>query len=179
MDDNYPVGRFRREFSGFKRIKCEITRPANTTAYAALDCVADASASATTQALPYAGRIDGGTGSILRAVIKTDNLSWTNPITMVIYDGDGPAAFIADNAAFDPKYEDKQDVVGTISFPTFVKDATGASGSYYKSVVDSLNMPYECGSSTKSLYFQLFIPSGTPAPASGQKFYLNIGVVRD
>jgi len=179
MDDNYPIGRFKREYGGFKRLKCEITRPANATPYSALDCVAANSATSTTHALPLAGRINGGTGSILRACIKTDNLSWTNAITMVVYDGDGPAAFIADNAAFDPKYADASDVVATLSFPAFAKDATGAAGSYYKTTIEALNIPYECGSATSSLYYQLFLPSGTPTPASAQKFYINMGVVRD
>ena len=179
MDDNYPIGRFKKEFGGFKRLKCEVTRPANMTAYHALDAVGAATTTAITNALPLAGRINGGTGSILRVAIKTDNLSWTNPISMVVYDGDGPATFIGDHAAFDPKYADKVDVVATIAFPTFTKDATGAAGSYYKSTVEALNIPYECGSATSSLYFQLFLPSGTPTPASEQKFYINMGVVRD
>lgn len=179
MDDNYPIGRFRKEFGGFKRLKCEITRPAITTAYSALDAVGPGTPTAATNALPLAGRINGGTGSILRVAIKTDNLSWTNPISMVVYDGDGPTTFIADNAAFDPKYADAADIVATIALPTFTKDATGAAGSYYKSTVEALNIPYECGSSTSSLYFQLFLPSGTPTPASEQKFYINMGVVRD
>lgn len=165
--------------AGFKRLKCEVTRPANTTAYHALDAVGAAVTTATTNALPLAGRINGGTGSILRVAIKTNNLSWTNPISMVIYDGDGPTTFIGDHAAFDPKYADAADVVATIAFPGFTKDATGAAGSYYKSVVEALNIPYECGSATSSLYFQLFLPSGTPTPASGQKFYINMGVTRD
>lgn len=164
---------------GFYRLKCEVTRPDNTTAYHALDAVGAATVTSTTNALADAARANGGTGSILRVAIKTDNLSWTNAITMVVYDGDGPAAYINDHAAFDPKYVDASDIVATISFPAFSKDATGAAGSYYKSVVEALNIPYKCGAATSSLYFQLFLPSGTPTPASSQKFYVNMGVVRD
>lgn len=164
---------------GFYRLKCEVTRPANTTTYHALDAVGAATVTSSTNALANAGRAVGGTGSIIRAAIKTDNLSWTNAVSLVIYDGTGPAAYINDHAAFDPKYADKANVVATIPFPAFVKDATGAAGSYVTSKVEALDIPYVCGAATSSLYFQLFLPSGTPAPASEQKFYLNIGVVRD
>lgn len=164
---------------GYKRLKCEFTRPANTTAYSALDCLGDNAPSITTQLLAEAGRINGGHGAIVRAVMKTDNLSWTNPISVVIYDGDGPASFIADNSAFDVKYADAGDVVGVLNFGSFAKDATGAAGSLVKATLEGLNLPYECGAAVDDLYFQCFLPSGTPTPASGQKFYLNFGVIRD
>lgn len=163
---------------GFKRLKCEFTRPANTTPYSALDCLADNAASVTTQLLAGAGAANGGSGSIIRAEMMTDNLSWTNAIYVVIYDGSGPAAFIADNTAFDTKYADVANIVGVIMFTSFSKDATGAAGSFVKCAVDGLNMPYVCGAAVDDLYFQCFIPSGTPTPASGQKFYLNIGVLQ-
>ena len=163
---------------GNKRLVKEFTRPANTTAYAAFDCLADNAPSVTTQNLPLAGRMIGGSGSIIRAVMATNNLSWTNAITVIIYDA-SPGSFIADNAAFDPQYADKAHIVGTLAFSAFAKDATGAAGSFVKCVLEGLNMPYECADDSTNLYFQCFLPSGTPTPASGQKFYLNIGVVRD
>lgn len=164
---------------GFYRIVKEFTRPANTTQYAALDCLADNAPGPTTQNLPLAGRIVGGSGTIVRAVMKSDNLSWTNPITVVLYDKAVPAAWIADNAAFDPKYADSDNIVGILQFSAFVKDATGATGSFVKSLLDGINMPYVCKSDSQNLYFQCFLPSGTPTPASAQKFKLNIGVLRD
>lgn len=164
---------------GYKRLKVEFTRPANTTAYTALDCLADNAPSITTQILAGAGRVNGGSGSIVRAVMKTDMLTWTNPITMVLYEAAPAGGFIADNSAFDVKYTDAANVVGVIQFTTFAKDATGAAGSLVKCAVEGLNIPYVCGAAVDDLYFQCFIPSGTPTPASGQKFYLNIGVIRD
>lgn len=166
--------------AGFKRLKKEITIPGASGAYSALDCIAVASPSVTTQNIPLAAQVIGGSGSIMRAVLKTDLLTWTGQIKMVVYDGDGPAAFIADHAAFDDKYVDADDIVGVIDFISFAKTATGAAGSLMKSVVDSLNMPYECGATTQNLYFQLFTPASSGVtPAASQKFYLNIGVLRD
>ena len=164
---------------GYRRIKKEFTRPANVTQYAANDCLADNAPGPATQNLPFAGRVVGGSGSIVRVDMATDNLSWTNPITLVIYDENVPAAWIADNDPFDPKYVDKGNIVATISLSSFSKDATGAAGSYYKTLLDGLNIPYKCKSDSQNLYYQCFIPSGTPTPASEQKFYLNVGVWRD
>jgi hypothetical protein len=164
---------------GFYRAVKEFSRPTNTDQYAANDCIAAASPGVTTQNIPNAGRINGGTGSIMRAVLKTDNLSWTTPMTLVIYDRAAPGAFIADNAAFDPLYADSDNIVGILEFPEFKKDATGAAGSFVRAALNNLNMPYRCAADSVNLYFEAFIPSGTPTPANGQKFKLNVGLVRD
>jgi hypothetical protein len=165
---------------GNKRLKKELTIPGASGAYSALDCIAAASPSVSTQNIPLAGRMIGGSGSIIRAVLKTDNLSWTGQVKMVVYDGAPPASFIADHAAFDDKYADAANIVGVIDFPSFAKTATGAAGSLVKCVVEGLNMPYECADDSTNLYFQLFTPASSGVtPAASQKFYLNIGVVRD
>jgi len=104
---------------------------------------------------------------------------WTNPITVVIYDLASPAAFIADNDAFDSKYADSDNIVAALEFPEFKKDATGAAGSFVKSVLGNLNIPYRCAAASQNLTFQCFLPSGTPTPTNLQKFKLNIGLVRD
>ena len=164
---------------GFRRLIKEFTRPTGTDQYAVNDCLAAASPSVTTQNLPLAGRVVGGTGTIVRAVMKTDNLSWTNPISVVIYDLAPPGSFIADNAVFDPQYADSDNIVAVLQFSSFIKDATGAAGSFVKSVLDGLDLPYHCAADSQNLYYQNFLPSGTPVPASAQKFQFNIGVVRD
>jgi hypothetical protein len=165
---------------GFKRLKKELTIPGASGAYSALDCIAAATPSITTQNIPLAGRAAGLGGSIVRAVLKTDLLTWTGQVKMVIYDGAGPAVFIADHAAFDDKYADAANVVGVIDFTSFAKTATGAAGSLVKCVVEGINLPYECGAAVTDLYFQLFTPASSGVtPAASQKFYLNIGVLRN
>ncbi len=162
---------------GYYQTGIEFTRPANTTPYSALDCLGDNAPSITTQVLANAARKVGGSGSILRAVLKTDKVDWSNAITVVIYK-QAPASFIADNAAFDRMYADKSKAIGMIEFPSF-QTVTGGVGSFRWASVEGLNIPYVCDASLADLYFQCYIPSGTPTPASGQKFYLEIGVLRD
>ena len=124
-------------------------------------------------------RANGGSGRIVRAVIKTDNVSWTNALRVVVYKAAPAGGFIADNAAFDAKYADKASIVGSIMFPGFTAMGAGAAGGIRAAVVEGLYIPYECGAGVSDLYFQIYIPSGTPTPASGQKFYLHLGIEQD
>lgn len=155
----------------------EFTRPANTTAYAAKDALADNAPSSTTQVLAGAARKNAGTGAVVRASIRTDKVDWTNPINIILY-RQPPASFIADNAAFDRMYADVTKAIGMIEFPS-LQNITGGAGSFSWASVEGLYIPFVCDTSVDDLYFQAYIPSGTPTPASGQKFYLTIGVVQD
>jgi len=161
------------------QVQIEITRPANTTQYAANDAIADNDPSITTHLLSGMARANGGSGRIVRACIKTDNVSWTTAVRLVIYKAAPADGFIADNAAFDAKYADKASIVGTITFPGFSAMGTGAAGGIRAAVVEGLYIPYACGAGVKDLYFQMYIPSGTPTPASGQKFYVHLGIEQD
>lgn len=162
---------------GFENCAIEFSRPGNTTPYSALDCLSDNAPSITTQVLAGVARKNGGSGTILRATLKTDMTTWTNPITFVIYSV-APGAFIADNSAFDRMYADKASAIGMLEFPSF-QTVTGGAGSFRWASLDGLNIPYGCDAAIDDLYFQAYIPSGTPTPASAQKFYLQLGVLRD
>lgn len=167
-------------FGGFQRLTKTFTRSATVTAYAANNCLACSAPGPTTQNLANAGRVVGGSGSIVRAVMKTDLISWTNPVSVVIYDVAVPATWIADYAAFDVKWADAANIVGILQFTGFSKDATGAAACIARSnILDGLDIPYNCGVADQNLYFQCWLPSGTPTPANAQNFLLNIGVVRD
>ncbi|MFA7164599.1 MAG: hypothetical protein WC124_01965 [Desulfoplanes sp.] len=160
---------------GYKRISAEITRPADTTAYTAKDCIADVAQSSTTHKFANAARLTGLGGGIIHASIKTDKVDWTAAITMIIYDGAGPASFIADNAAFDRMWADRGKAIAVIEFPA-LQTVTGGAGSMAWANVDGINRAYTC--SGTDLYFQLYT-NGTPTPANGQKFYIELGVIRD
>lgn len=164
---------------GRVRVYKEITRPSNTTAYAAKDAIADASASSTTQKLTNCARVNGGSGAIVRAVLKTDKVDWTNPVYVVIYDAAPPAAFIADNAAFDVLYaEALSQVCGIIRFTNF-ETITGGTGAQAWTVAEGLYIPFKCAVDSRDLYFQKYIPGGSPTPASAQKFVLILGIEQD
>jgi hypothetical protein len=160
------------------RVDKEITRPSNATPYSINDCVADNSASSTTHKITDALRKVAGTGLIISAVLATDNLSWTTPITAVIYDKAVPGAFIADNAAFDPMYADHANIACQIAFPSFQK-VTGGAGAKAWATVENLNRIIQSAAASKDIYFQLYLPSAAQTPASGQKFTLTLAIIQD
>lgn len=162
---------------GFGQVRAEIARPQTTTQYAPLDAVADASPSATTHRFANAARKAGGGGAILNARVVTDNLAWTNALTLIVYDAP-PTAFVADNEAFDEKWVDKDSIVTEILFPAMTT-FTGAAGSFRRADVSALNEAFTCGDDSKDLYFQAVLPSGTPTPAEEQIFAFKLGVLRD
>jgi hypothetical protein len=162
---------------GYRQIQVEITRPANTTAYSANDAVADNAPSITTHVLAGAARKVGGTGSIVRASVATDKIDSTMALFMVVYNAAPAGGFTADNAAFSFKYADIGKKVGIIPFPAVAVAAAGGAGCAPYARVDGLNIPFKTVA-VDDLYFELY-QKGTPTPASGQKFYFDIGVIQD
>jgi hypothetical protein len=172
---SYNVGVVMR--GGYGQVGAEITRPENDTQYAALDAVADASQSATTHRFANAARKVGGSGGIVNARVVTNNLDWTNALTLVVYDTP-PATFVADNTAFDEKWVDRDSIVTEITFPAMTT-FTGAAGSFRRAVASGLNEDFTCADDSKDLYFQAVLPSGTPTPTEEQKFGFRLGLLRD
>ena len=161
------------------KIQIEITRPANTTpAYGANTAIADAEPSVATHLLANMARANGGSGRIVRAAIYTDNVSWTQAVNLVIYKAAPADGFIADKGAYDDKYADKASIVGTIQFPGFVPMGAGAAGGIRVAVAKGEYLAYECAAGSKDLYFQIW-QTGTPTPASAQKFFVVLDVEKD
>ncbi len=162
---------------GYGRVTKEITMPAGTATHAANDCIAHTTADATTHNLPLAGRIVGGTGAVIACAIKTDNPLWTTGISVIIYDAP-PAAFVADNAVFDLMYVDKGKVVCQMDIAAFNK-ITGGSGATAWGRVEGINRPFQCAADSQNLYFQLYTTVTSTAQVAGQKFSLEVGIIRD
>ncbi|MCK9569458.1 hypothetical protein M0R72_11010 [Candidatus Pacearchaeota archaeon] len=161
-----PIGTFARPTG-------EITRPANATPYSSGDAIADNAASAATHAIDGCARVNGGSGQLFGAIIKTDNRAWTQALTVAIYDSE-PTAFEVDNAAFPGiLYADKAKCIATLTFPSLAKDAdvAGACARAY-AAVDGFPRSFTCTAGSKKLYWKAWLPSGTPTPVSGQKFAL-------
>lgn len=160
-----PLGTFARPYG-------EITRPANGNAYHAGDVIADNAASATTHAIDGSARVNGGTGLLLGAVIKTDNRAWTQAITVAIYDGAGPTAFEADHAAFPGVlYADMAKCVAVLNFPALAKDADVVGACARAAAFCDFPRSFKCATGSKKLYWKAW-QTGTPTPASQQKFTL-------
>lgn len=161
--------------AGSKKIAVEITRAANTNAYTGNDAIADTSPS-TAQIIAEAARANGLGGVITGATILTDKTDWDASVTVRIYNA-APAAWIADNAAYDDMYADASKYVGELIFPAFTTE-TGGAGSARKSKITGEWLAFTCPSDSDDLYFQIVI-SGAETPASGQKFTLLVDVTQN
>ena len=153
----------------FARPTGEITRPDNANQYHAGDCIADNSASSTTHAISGCARVNGGSGQLYGAVLKTDLRTWTQAVTVVIYD-EAPASFEADHAAFAGiLYANTDKIVAVLNFPAFTADSSGAGVCARSAAFCDFPRSFKCETGSTKLYFKIF-QAGTPTPASAQKF---------
>lgn len=163
---------------GYGHVGKEIVMPSGTATHAANDAIAHTTADATTHNLPLAGRKVGGSGAIFDVAIVTDNPLWATGINVIIYDGVGPGAYVADNAVFDFMYADKAVRVGEFQIASFAK-LTGGTGAAAFGVAQGYNRPFKCASDSQNLYFQAYTPVTSTAQVAGQKFYIDVGLMRD
>lgn len=157
-----------------RRIRAEITRPANVTAYAAGDVVG-ADASTVPITLADVARKLGGSGEIVHVSLETNNVTVTNG-TFAVHFFTASFTVAADNAAFADIHAQRANWVGSVSLPILVADSASAGGAWSK--VDNVRIPFVCAGASDDL-FAVIVVTGAYTPASGQVFSLSIGVLRD
>jgi hypothetical protein len=124
--------------SKFATVSTDITRPADTTAYAVADTFSDSTSAPTTFTFTSAARKSGGSGLITDAVIISSNPAGT-PLQGEIWIFDSSVTSANDNAAFALSDADAKLLVGKIAF-TLATDATNNS----QITVPSLNIGFTC-----------------------------------
>ena len=139
----------------------DITRPADTTAYAANDALANSTSSPTTGGFTFTGaaRKSGGSGIITDAVIVSSNPAGT-PLQGEIWLFDSAVTAINDNAAFALSDSDAKLFVGKIAF-TVAVDATNNSQAH----VTGLNIMFTCVGSANLRYLVKVKNAYAPANA--------------
>lgn len=157
-------------------VRVEKTRVADTNALAANDAI-DVSTSAPTGFTFAVGRAAaGGTGSgaIVYAHLATDQAANVSAYDLDLYDA--TITFPNDNAEATRLYANKAKFLGTIVFPAVAKKT--ANSDQAESVpATQPNIPFVCVGSS-SIYGVLRTVTGFN-PASGQKFYVTLGVSQD
>lgn len=140
-------------------IQTSFIRPANVTAYAAGDAVADAAAVAGGFTLAGMARVSGGGGIITDMLVTSDN----DPATRLVGEVwlfNQSVTSIADNAAYAVSDAEILTCIGCIPFATF--DA----GNNSFSQVAGLNMLYNCVGSANLRF--LMRTRNAYTPASGE-----------
>lgn len=162
-----------------KAARASLTRPANTTQYAAGDVI---SAVTTNNHFEFEDVVRRGpsllSGSISSArIVSSANQATKLDAELWLFDTD--IAEVADNSAFAPTDAEMLTLVGIIPFPVadwYVGDATSGAGGNAVCQVDGLSIAFQARTTT--LYGQL-VARNTYTPVSGEIFTVDIVVTQD
>lgn len=152
--------------------RVEKTRPADTTAYAAGDTIADSTSAPTSWDFAL-GRVALGSGVIVAAVIGCDNTANVARLELDLYDDSITST--NDNAEATRTYTGMTKYLGTLTFPALAKPT--ASSTIAQASLAGINLPYKCVSSNLIRGRLRTLDAFTPA--SGTKYQVMLLAVAD
>jgi hypothetical protein len=148
-------------------------RPTGTSAYIALDAVANATGSASLLTFSNIARTVNGSGYIVKAILMTDQISNTAKFRLQLYNF--PPTPVADNDAFPLLWTNRNSKVGFLDFPAMFSCGSGSS-----SAISFLTPPngytplaFICVSGSASLYGMLETLDAF-TPAHNQAFHIEL-----
>lgn len=143
-----------------------ITRPANTTAYAAGDVI---TASTPANMNFTLGRVNGGGGEITKVLLSTNQTTNTSGYKILWYRSNITA--LADSALNTYLDANNGNFIG-VTVLNAVSGEAGTNTAVY-SINDYDRLPFICGSATRDIYGVLVTTDGF-TPASGQTFFVKV-----
>ncbi len=148
------------------------TRPANTTAYAVGQILAESTSAGTAWTFPNCVRAAGGSGSILGALI-TDTANQTIPPQFELWLFTAPPSTLNDAEAFAPNPLDLENLVTVLSFQTFLAAAVNG-------VLQATEIcrPFKCALASTSLYGVL-VNTIAYVPVSQENFTVTLQIGED
>lgn len=159
-------------------VEASLTRPANTTQYAAGDQVADSASAPTPIEFTLAAAVPGGAGVILSALCISSANQATKPnFRLYVFDAEPTPS--NDNAAWAPADSDVMNIIAAIEFTSWHvgKSDVGADGNTI-SIVSDVSCPFRTHSSSTSLW-GLLVERSTYTPVSAETFTLRLGILQD
>lgn len=158
-----------------------ITRPADTTAYAAGDAFTNSTSVPATASISGCARANGGSGVIIGATLMS-SANQSTKLDCDIFIFDTTITADNDNSAFTPTDTELATAVGVITFSganAKTGDATsGASGNcIYPSSLPN-PMPFVCGGGSDSLFWSA-VPRNGYTPVSGEVLTLRLTISQD
>ncbi len=145
----------------FATVTTTVTRPADTTAYAVNDALANSTSAPTTGGFTLSGaaRVSGGAGLITDAVVTMSTAAAT-PLVGEIWLFNQAVTAINDNAAFAISDTNVLDLVGIIPFTTNKSGSNNAA-----SHLQNLNIGFTCVGSADLRFLVKVLNAYTPANA--------------
>lgn len=153
-------------------VAVELTRPADTTAYAANDVVSNSTGTTTLMAFAAFARVNGGSGYIVGARLATNLKSITPRFRVHLYNAANPTVS-ADNAPHRSLYADLGKGLGYFDLPALSTAADTANSDSSRTLDFTLRVPFLCAAGSQTLY-ALLETLDAFTPASGQKFTLTL-----
>jgi len=154
-------------------LTASFARPADTTAYAVNDAVANSTSAPTIMTLANAGRVIGGSGYIVKAELCTDQAACVAAMRMHLFTTS--VTPYNDNAAYTSLYANRASRIGYIDFPALAQEGAGSTSAFALWIGQLL---YVCAAADTSLYWLLETKTAF-TPASAQNFNIKIGVDRN
>jgi len=145
------------------------TRPADTTAYAALDNVANSTSAPTILTFTNIARINAGSGYIVKAKVITDQSTNTARFRLHLFHT-APTA-INDNAAYTTLWANNANKIGWIDFDAAGTEGTGSTAA--ESLNTSVRLKYICAAASRTIYGVLETRDAF-TPASAQNFFVEL-----
>lgn len=159
-------------------INASVTRPADTTAYAAGDAVTDSTSAPTVITFTNVAKANNGGGTIVSAeLIDSANQSTKGIFELWVFDT--TVTPDNDNAVFTPTDAELATLVGIIPFDvSYVGDAqSGANGNAVYQA-NFLNLPFKAGAASRNL-FGLLVVRNAYTPVSGEVFTIRLNVSQE
>lgn len=153
----------------------EITRPANATAYAALDAVSNSSTAPTVLSFKDLGASGSGQaqGVVIGALLRTDQSTNTARFKLHLYSSSVTA--INDNDAYTSLYANNSTSIGSISFDACSTEGSGGTSAV--SLNTTIRLPFTLPTGT--YIYGLLETLDAFTPASGQKIFIRLTTMSD
>lgn len=152
------------------RVAATFARPADTTAYTALDAVSTSTSAPVVITFSGMARINAGSGYITKARIMTDQKTNTARFRLHLFHT--APTLTNDNAAFPLLWTDRANRVGKIDFGAMTtEDATNSTCA--ESMNDSVRLSFTCEAANTALYGILETLDAF-TPANAQNFYISL-----
>lgn len=150
-------------------VQVEMTRPADTTAYAVNDTVSNSTSAPTLLTFTSIGRAAGGSGLIVKARLMTDQAACVAQFRLHLFVNNTPTV-PNDNSAFTLLYSNAALRIGSIDMPALNTEGSGSTAA--NSMRDDLTLAFNL-TDTANIYVILETKTAF-TPASGQKFFLEL-----
>jgi hypothetical protein len=147
----------------------ERTRPADVTAYAIRDAVADSTSAPTVITFANVARVVGGTGYVTKFRALTDQAA--NVAVMRLHLFNVAPTPINDNAQQTSLYAPRASYLGYVDLPAMAQEGTGSTAAIAQNT--DIRLAFACAAADRNLYGLLETLTAF-TPASGQKHYLEI-----